>query len=88
MDDEDQIEVVARVLCARAGRDPDGLEPGNIVILTGMDEDRFQAGAYDHMWDDGSIPPDGTARNGDPCHYNWREYVFTARAVLRAIEKR
>lgn len=82
-----RVELVARVLCERAGRDPDGLEPGDVVILPDMDEDRFKRADYDQLFNDGTIPPDG--HNGkDPCHYNWREYIFTAQAVLRALEAR
>jgi hypothetical protein len=81
----DRVELVARVLCERAGRDPDGLEPGDVVITTNMDEGRFQNAFYDDLFDNGRIPPDG--HNGkDPCHFKWREYIFTAQAVLRALD--
>jgi hypothetical protein len=80
-----KVELVARVLCRRSGIDPDGLEPGNICIQTDMQESRALNGSYDRLFDDGTIATDGN--NGkDECHFNWREYIFTAQAVLRAIE--
>lgn len=81
----DRVEIVARVLCARDGRDPDGLEPGNCVWQTNWSELSALNGGYDHLFDEGTIPPDG--HNGkDPCHYNWREKIFAAQAVLKALD--
>ena len=82
----DRVELVARVLCERAERDPDGLQPGNVVVQTHMDEATLQSGDYDHLFDDLTFPPDG--HNGkDPCHYNWRDYIFDAQAVLKALDE-
>jgi hypothetical protein len=81
----DNVERVARVLCVRDGRDPEGLEPGNIAVQTTWDEQVLMDGDYDHLVDNGTIPPDGHDGK-DPCHYNWREYIFTAQAVIGALE--
>lgn len=53
--------------------------------MTYMNETKFQNADYDYLYDNGTIKPDG--HNGkDPCHYNWREYIFTAQAVLCALD--
>lgn len=82
----DQVEIIARELCWRSGRDPDDLEPGNVVCETYMDEEKFRCADYDHLFDDGTIPPDG--HNGkDNCHFAWRGHIFTAQAVLRVMKE-
>lgn len=81
----DKVERIARVLCARAGRDPDALEPGNICVQTDWSEKKLQNGDYDGPTDRGEYPADGHDGK-DQCHFSWREYIFTAQAFVAALE--
>jgi len=81
------ITAAAQSLCEEAGHDPDGLEPGNVIIhpLDNLDEWTSAEGAgIDGLADNGTRPPDG--HNGkDPCHFMWRGYIAEAQAVIAAI---
>lgn len=84
---EEKIEAVARLLCQRHDGDPDRLEPGNVIVQPWMDEEKLHNADYDHMFDDGSIPPDGYLKGDDPSHFKWREWIFDAKAVVELLEK-
>ena len=74
------IESVARILAEDRGLDPDALEPGDLAPQPDWEEDKFQCGYYDEI-----NVPDGD--NGkDPCHYIWREYIFSAKKAIQAIQ--
>lgn len=87
MTEEGKIEQLARLLCKEDRRNPDGLEPGNRIIAPWMDEAKFANAQYDHLFDSLEIQPDGHHRNGDPCHFNWREYIWKAQRVLALVKQ-
>ena len=66
-------ELIELVARAICGTDADNLEPGSCP------GDRDDSTAM--------IVPDGRNRNGEFCHFRWREYEPKARAVLNAIKE-
>ncbi len=85
----DRIELVARVLCEERGYDPDALEPGNVIVRITDNLEKWESaeGVFiDRLADNGTRPPDGYNRKGEPCHFMWRQYIKTAQAVVKALE--
>lgn len=83
---EEAVESVARALCEDSGRDPEYLEPGNVIVHPLDDLEEWTDGNgvnIDELCDNGTRPPDGN--NGkDPCHFMWREFIGSAQVAIQA----
>ncbi len=87
-EDDDTLIAIARQLCGLRGYDPDKLEPGNVILHPSDDFDEWESedGVFlDELADNGTRPPDGYNRNGEKCHFFWRNFLDDAQQVARMV---
>lgn len=83
-----RIEALARIMCNDSFRDPDALEPGNVILYPTDDLEKWESaeGVFiDALCDSGVRPPDGYNRRGEACHKVWREYIDPAQRLDKAL---
>ena len=68
---DERTEIIARIVCKNARRDPDGKEPGGCCLDEYISDD--------NCWHVGVLP------NGDIYVYKWMNYIELADEILKAI---